>query len=294
MRDEQPVPAAPAQSRGGRLGFAVTACLASAALLAPIAIGATGSPLREGERNPSSGAAASRETLIIASTPPNVYGTRQSNLGAGGAAIYGCRTSADRQDLGDPAKSTPCLRVNNLSTGLVFNYRFARGGVGGVYQAGATTANDLVARPFITNATAIATGLNADRVDGVEPSVIVATIRATGLGPQGPKGLPGDKGAAGAPGPAGIAGARGQWFRGTDPPPGNLPGSLPGDFYLDLADPGRGDVYIKTSLGTWSQSPDGPNIAGPPGEPVTPVSQFQPAVDAFVRDYCQQPATTAC
>ena len=48
------------QSRQGRLGFVVTACLASAALAAPIAIGATGNPLKEGVRNPRIGAATRR------------------------------------------------------------------------------------------------------------------------------------------------------------------------------------------------------------------------------------------
>ena len=117
MRDEGSAGAA-RQSRQGRLGFVVTACLASAALAAPIAIGATGSPLREGLRNPSSGS-ASRETLIIARTRANVYGTRQSNVGAGGAAIYGCRTRADFRELADPRRSTPFLRVNNLSSRLI-------------------------------------------------------------------------------------------------------------------------------------------------------------------------------
>lgn len=276
------------RSRSGRVGFMVTACLASAALATPIAIGATGSALREGSRNPAAGS-AQRESLIIARTDANVYGTRQSNVGAGGAAIYGCRTTEDLGALGDTVKSTPCLRVNNLSTGLIFAYRFARGGVGGVYQAGPTAANDPRARPFITNATGVATGLNAARVDSVNADDIVAAIRAVGAGPQGPKGPTGDKGPDGPAGPPGIDGTRGQWFQGPDsPPPASFAGAQPGDFYLDLADPGIGNVFVRTSLGQWSASPDGQNIRGPQGLPRTPaqVAALQPYVTGVVANYC--------
>lgn len=282
-----------AQSRGGRLGFVVTACLASAALVTPIAIGATGGALREGQRNPTSGS-AKRESLVIARTGPNVYGTRQSNVGAGGAAIYGCRTTEDLGALGDTVKSTPCLRVNNLSNGLIFSYRFTRGGVGGVYQAGPTAATDPRSRPFITNATGVATGLNASRVDTLDADTIIGAIRATGTGPQGPKGPTGDAGAPGPAGPQGIPGARGQWFQGPDsPPPANLAGALPGDFYLDLVDPGIGNVFVRTSLGTWSPSPDGQNIRGPQGLARTPaqVASLQPYVNAVVANYCDAHAT---
>ena len=291
MRDEQSAGAA-RQSRQGRLGFVVTACLASAALAAPIAIGATGSPLREGVRNPGTGSAL-RETLIIARTPANVYGTRQSNLGAGGAAIYGCRTRADFRQLADTRRSTPCLRVNNLSNGLIYSYRFAAGGVGGVYQAGPTTGNDLRAKPFITNATGIATGLNADQVDGVEPADIIASVRAGGVGPQGPKGPTGDQGAAGPPGPAGIPSPEcstpvtcPRWFTGADsPPPPTLAGSRTGDFFLDLAGNDTGNVYEKTGPLEWRLRL---NIRGPAGRARTAgeVQALQPYVSAIVASYC--------
>jgi hypothetical protein len=279
MPDDEPA-AGHGASRGGRLGFVVTACLASAALAAPIAIGATGSSLVQGARNPSVGSAA-RETLVIASTAADVYGTRQSNVGDGGAAIYGCRTTADLGDLGNPAVSTPCLRVNNLGAGLVFNFRFARGAVGGVYQAGPTTLNDLTARPFITNATGIASGLNADKVDGTKADDIIATIRASGVGPQGPKGANGDAGAPGPMGPPGIPGARGKWYTGADDPNTTNPsGSQPGDFYLDLVDPGVGDVYEKSSSGPWALRI---NIRGPGGPP-----QTQAFINDYVAAYCSQ------
>lgn len=282
------------QSRGGRLGFVITACLASAALVTPIAIGATGSTLREGARNPATGS-ASRESLIIARTAANIYGTRQSNVGAGGAAVYGCRTTEDITALGDTVKSTPCLRVNNLGTGLIFNYRFARNSVGGVYQAGPTATNDPRARPFITNATGIATGLNAARVDSLSADEIIASIRAVGAGPQGPKGPTGDKGPAGAAGPPGIAGDRGQWFSGPAAPAPDLAGSQPGDFYVDLDDPDRGNVYVKTSSNTWVTPTPGQqlNIAGPEGPPSDLNSQSSTLyINEVVASYCN--ANTVC
>lgn len=295
-------------SRRGRLGFTLTACLASVGLLAPIAIATTGDALREGVRNPSRGG-ASKETQIIARTPKNVYGTRQSNVGAGGSAIYGCRSSANLQELADPVVSTPCLRVNNLNTGLVYSYRFASGGVGGVYQAGLTPAVDPTAKPFITNAIGIATGVNADRVDSAEPGQLVAAIRAAGPGAQGPKGPTGDKGPTGPAGAQGISGfdcdpvanpqcrgAQGErglkWFTGGAPPAPNLAGSMVGDFYLELSSgAGNGNVYEKTGPSTWTPRPgiEGPvsNDAPTSGEAFA----FQSLVDRYVGDYCASPGT---
>ncbi len=282
MHNEQPV-GATGQSRQGRLGFVVTACLASAALAAPIAIGATGSPLREGLRNPTQGS-ASRETLIIARTRSNVYGTRQSNLGDGGAAIYGCRTTADLRALADPARSTPCLRVNNLRNGLIHSYRFGAGSVGGVYQAGATGANDPRARPFITNATGVATGLNADRVDSMDVDEIIAAGRASLVGPPGPKGDTGPQGDQGARGPAGRGS---KWFSGSGVPPATLGDSVPGDFYIDLASAGagRGDVYEKTGPTTWTARG---NLEGALGPPPTP-AEIESMVNQAVATYCARP-----
>ncbi len=203
MDEQVPQDAAPPRRRRDGI-VALTACLATAGLLAPIAIGATGSAFREGLRNPLRGSAV-KETQIIASTPANVYGTRQSNVGQGGAAIYGCRTTSNLQELADTTVSTPCLRVNNLSNGLIYSYRFGNGRVGGVYQAGATTADDPTARPFITNATGVATGLNADRLDGLDAQQIIDAARQTLVGPRGPEGPPGPTGPAGAPGVAGTS-----------------------------------------------------------------------------------------
>jgi hypothetical protein len=143
---------------------------------APFAGADTRDALREGVRNPSSGN-AERETQVIARTGKDTYGTRQSNLGEGGGAIYGCRSTLDTSSsaaVGDPKKSTPCVRVNNLSSGKAFDFQAKEGGLVGVIQSG----NNLLtpkpnAAPFVTNATGVAAGLNADRVDSLSASEII-------------------------------------------------------------------------------------------------------------------------
>jgi hypothetical protein len=167
----------------------VLALAASIVLIAPLAIAGTGDNIREGVRNPSSGGAASKETQIIARTGKDVYGTRQSNLGDGGGAIYGCRASLDTSGIGDPKKSTPCLRVNNLRDGKAFDLQTNTGRIIGVLQAGSSlnTPKPEVA-PFITNAIGVAVGLNADRVDGLNAADIIAQATAAGTGGTGGSG----------------------------------------------------------------------------------------------------------
>jgi hypothetical protein len=137
---------------------------------------ADGSSILGGARNPAGGTsqALAHETQIIADTPANSYGTRQSNKGAGGGAIYGCR-SALGGNLFDPASSTPCIRVNNLSSGEAFQFTIHTGSVIGVLQAGNGTAPDSHVAPFYTNATGVAKGLNADQVDRLSAQDIVNT-----------------------------------------------------------------------------------------------------------------------
>ncbi len=86
-----------------------------------VAIGGTayatgeGKPILGGARNPGSDKSASlkKETQIIATT--STYGTRQSNKSSsGGGAIYGCRSAVG----GTAAGNEPCIRANNLSSGL--------------------------------------------------------------------------------------------------------------------------------------------------------------------------------
>lgn len=143
----------------------------------PFALADTKDPLREGIRNPTTGS-AQRETQVIARTGKDTYGTRQSNLGAGGGAIYGCRSTLDTSSgaaLADPKKSTPCVRINNLSSGKAFDFQAKAGRIIGIIQSGNSilTPKPTVA-PFVTNATGVAVGLNADRVDSLSASEIIA------------------------------------------------------------------------------------------------------------------------
>ncbi|HEX2085988.1 MAG TPA: hypothetical protein VHF89_09925 [Solirubrobacteraceae bacterium] len=126
----------------------------------PFAVAAgEGRPLDGGVRNPGfdESLELTRETEIIADT--STYGTRQSNKSNnGGGAIYGCRSGEG----GTPARNEPCVRANNLSTGLAFELV-----TGGTLAGTITTrVGGDGARPFTTNATGVATGLNADEVDG--------------------------------------------------------------------------------------------------------------------------------
>jgi hypothetical protein len=139
----------PRRSTSGR--YVLLSALVLAVTMSPVAIGATGSVLREGKRNPSGGA-ASRETEMISRAP--TYGTRQSNIrsGNGGGAIYGCRSSDGRE---------PCVRANNLRNGRAFEFETNGDEVGFI------EAKSPAARPFATNATGVAAGLNADRIDSL-------------------------------------------------------------------------------------------------------------------------------
>jgi hypothetical protein len=119
-----------------------------------------GTNARLGVRNPSSGA-LTVQTQIIAKN--SNWGTRQSNLGAGGGAIYGCRS-------GPGAES--CVRAVNLMNGLAFSFQSNSGSTVGSFQVGTTsTVNNNVA-PFTTNAGGRVTNLNADYVDGLSASQI--------------------------------------------------------------------------------------------------------------------------
>jgi hypothetical protein len=130
------------------------------AVILAVAIPATaqgygeGKNLLLGKRNPSSNAALglTSETEIIANN--STYGTRQSNKGTGGGAIYGCRTAP-----GQP----PCVRANNLSTGHAFEFvnTSTTAGPAGLIQVG-----NPAQPPFTTNATGLVTNFNADKLDG--------------------------------------------------------------------------------------------------------------------------------
>jgi hypothetical protein len=145
-----------------------------------VAIGGTayatgeGEPILGGQRNPGADRSRelTRETEIIADN--STYGTRQSNKSNnGGGAIYGCRSGAG----GTPANNEPCVRANNLAAGLAFEFVSTGGDT-----AGRIETRDPNGKPFTTNATGVATGLNADRVDSLDANQIVTNARA-GLSP---------------------------------------------------------------------------------------------------------------
>jgi hypothetical protein len=148
--------------------------------IAPFAAARTGSNLREGLRNGT----ATRETQIISNVASTTgitggYSTRQSNLSSsGGGAVYGCRSGAGGS-AATPKPQNPCLRANNLATGLAFEFNASNGDTGGLITVG--TGGD-AKKPFTTNATGVATGLNADQVDGLDAAAIIALARTkTGL-----------------------------------------------------------------------------------------------------------------
>ena len=142
------------------------AILATAAVIAvgvPSLALATGEgrPLKMGVRNPSANGtlAIQGETEVIADS--ETYGTRQSNkrVGDGGGAIYGCRSNPGNE---------PCVKSNNLQGGRAFEFVTAG------KEAGRIETGDATGAPFTTNATGVATGLNADQVDGKSASDFAA------------------------------------------------------------------------------------------------------------------------
>jgi hypothetical protein len=145
----------------GRVVTVAAAATVSVAVAAPMAIGANeGSTLKGGKRNGT----FSSETRVIANN--SVFGTRQSNLGSGGGAIYGCRASTGNEG---------CIEASNLNNGQAFNFR-VNGALGGTINTDAS--NKAEAKPFTTNATGVATGLNADKVDGLDAGQIVETAKS--------------------------------------------------------------------------------------------------------------------
>jgi hypothetical protein len=138
------------------------------------AVAGTGDSLREGVRNGTT----ARETQIVSNVGATTartggYSTRQSNLSdSGGGAIYGCRSKAGGSAATPP--QNPCVRANNLSTGFAFEFQATNGTVGGLISVGAGGDST---KPFVTNATGVATGLNADEVDGLDAAQLIAAAR---------------------------------------------------------------------------------------------------------------------
>lgn len=143
--------------------------------ITPFAVAKTGGNLREGVRNGTT----TQETQIISNVASTNratggYSTRQSNLStSGGGAVYGCRSGAGGS-AATPTPQNPCIRANNLAAGYAFEFNASDGPIAGLITAG--TGGD-AKKPFVTNATGVATGLNADRVDGLDAAAIVTAAR---------------------------------------------------------------------------------------------------------------------
>lgn len=138
--------------------------IAAALISSPFAVAATGGALKEGVRNGTT----VKETEIIgkigAKSGKGGYVTRQSNNAtgptAGGSAVYGCRAPVG----GTLAGSAPCLRGSNLAGGYAFEFSSASGTTGFISVGDPKVPNP--GKPFTTNATGVASGLNADLIDG--------------------------------------------------------------------------------------------------------------------------------
>jgi hypothetical protein len=145
-----------------RTAIAAAGALALAAAIASQAMASgEGTNARLGVRNPGSGN-LTVQTQIIASN--NNWGTRQSNKGSGGGAIYGCRSAPGAES---------CVRAVNLMNGIAFSFQSNSGTspVGSFQVGSSTTVNPNVA-PFTTNASGKVTNLNADLLDGLSASQI--------------------------------------------------------------------------------------------------------------------------
>jgi hypothetical protein len=161
----------------GKTRVAAVACgVAMTAVAVPQALASgEGTNAKLGVRNPSSGN-LSVQTQIIASN--NNWGTRQSNKGSGGGAIYGCRSAPGAES---------CVRAVNLLNGLAFTFQANSGNTVGSFQIGTTGAVTPNAVPFTTNASGMVTNLNANLLGGLTASQIesqavsTATTAAQGL-----------------------------------------------------------------------------------------------------------------
>jgi hypothetical protein len=167
----------------GRSTLVIACTTVLAVGITSIATGAASDFVRIGKRNFAPGT-----TAIVGGTTG--YATRQSNNndGDGGAASYGCRADAGKE---------ACLYVLNHHNGQVFQFSSTGGLNAGrilVTPPSGKTAKDV--SPFTTNATGVATGLNADQVDGQSASDIVAAskppiavVAADGTASTGSRGL---------------------------------------------------------------------------------------------------------
>ncbi len=164
----------PFRSRqGGNVKWVLAASVALALVISPLAVAQT-SGLIGGKRNPSRGS-FSKETQVIASNTD--WGMRYSNraVGGGGGLLFGCRSKPG----GTPLRNYPCARSRNVADGLSFEF-LTGGALAGTITAGRGGDNT---KPFTTNATGVASGLNAERVGSQTPaqltSAAVSAVQGT-------------------------------------------------------------------------------------------------------------------
>ena len=150
----------------GQGKYLVISSLILALLAAPIALAANGDPMTAGGRT-----TFTKITRVLGDS--TTYATQQSNLhnGDGGAARYGCRSSAVNEF---------CLLSKNTGGGGSFRFQSLNSLLGGSIEVnppqGKTAAD---AKPFTTNAHGVATGLNADQVDGMSADDIVKAAKGS-------------------------------------------------------------------------------------------------------------------
>lgn len=149
---------------GGRVRTVLGTAVVLALVISPFAV-AQSTGLIGGKRNPRSGAFTT-ETQVIANN--NTWGMRYSNraVGGGGGLLFGCRSKPG----GTPQKNYPCARSRNVADGLAFEFLTA-GSLVGTISAGNGGDNT---KPFTTNATGVATGLNAERVGSKTPAQLTS------------------------------------------------------------------------------------------------------------------------
>lgn len=159
--------------QGGRVRSVLGAAFVLAVVISPFAVAQTSS-LIGGKRNPRSGA-YDTETKVIATN--DTWGMRYSNrtVGGGGGVLFGCRSEPG----GTPQRNYPCARSRNVADGLAFEFLTA-GSLVGTINSGRGGDNT---KPFTTNATGVATGLNAERVGSKTPAQLtgdaVAAVQGT-------------------------------------------------------------------------------------------------------------------
>jgi hypothetical protein len=150
-------------SRSARVTALVAGASVAGLIAASLALGSgSGGALRGGTRNPASGLNYTGETEIIASN--SSFGTRQSNKGSGGGAIYGCRSASG---------GNACIEANNLNSGNAFEF-IASGKVGG-----SIILSNKTGAPLTTNATGVATGFNANFLEGKQAKDFVPATQAS-------------------------------------------------------------------------------------------------------------------